>query len=304
MCVNIKKYARGEMSMHSIQELPSEKQHDFWCLLYTTLSEEVLHHFEEAGEAVVRKALRDLGHWQGRQQRAEHIHRGISANISSLFTCGRGAVRDPRCTTDIRLQSDEVRTWDQYTCPMANYWHSCHAERSGMLYCEEYMRALLLGYTNGKGQYHVSKTLADHSDLFCQLSAYLRPANLNDEERADSFGLQAASSGNSADCDKEYLCERGRCFCISLYRILCKTAGEAGQKVYEDALCLFETKAEEMLRNFAYKRGVLCNASYIQEVFPFARAGHLAPVHDAQANTAVSLFVRLAIAPILDKFKD
>ena len=162
--------------MYSTEELPLQDRQDFWNPLYTSFCRTICEKYKVEGEAVIRRAVGSVGYWQGEQQRRDYERSGISTDLNAFFQSGRGAVCDPRSVATIYTQTKEVRLWDQFTCPMSNYWKANNAEAYGLFYCEEYMKSYLSGYTGGKGQFHLSMTLSDKRDMCCQFAAYLRPA--------------------------------------------------------------------------------------------------------------------------------
>lgn len=258
--------------MYSANELPIQDYQDYWNLLYTTFCEHIGDRFSFEGEVMIRKAVASMGHWQGLQQQVEHEAMGLNTNLSSLFRFGRGAVRDPREVIKFYTLEPEMVLWEQYTCPLTNYCMGQHRESYALFYWEEYWNAFISGYTKGKGQFHLSAVLADPRDICCQCSAYLRPANLDAEHWHHAFEKLDNVSDAASLTFMDYVREKAILLCIYMARELETSFGEDGIAVYKEALSAFEKASESVLEDKADRRGCVCDASFLQTVYPFANA--------------------------------
>ena len=241
--------------MYSTEELPLQDRQDFWNPLYTSFCRTICEKYKVEGEAVIRRAVGSVGYWQGEQQRRDYERSGISTDLNAFFQSGRGAVCDPRSVATIYTQTKEVRLWDQFTCPMPNYWKANNAEAYGLFYCEEYMKSFLSGYTGGKGQFHLSMTLSDKRDMCCQFAAYLRPANLDAQQRCTAFEKKAVPEGAASISFADYMQEKAVLLCVFIWKELDEAFGKEGAQLYTNALRRFEKESEAMLEDIAILTG-------------------------------------------------
>lgn len=288
--------------MYSTEELPLQDRQDFWNPLYTSFCRTICEKYKVEGEAVIRRAVGSVGYWQGEQQRRDYERSGISTDLNAFFQSGRGAVCDPRSVATTYTQTREVRLWDQFTCPMPNYWKANNAEAYGLFYCEEYMKSFLSGYTGGKGQFHLSMTLSDKRDMCCQFAAYLRPANLDAQQRCTAFEKKAVPEGAASISFADYMQEKAVLLCVFIWKELDEAFGKEGAQLYTNALRRFEKESEAMLEDIAFRRGIPCGGEFIAQSFPFSLFA-ASPLWSAlSAVKASELFHELVISPLAAKY--
>lgn len=179
--------------MNSIREIPLQNQQDFWSMLYLYLGKNILQVCGRKGEQAIRQALQKLGTEDGLRYRQACLDQGCKTNLRSLFAMGCACSNDPRVRTTVRCDQEQVHLWETYTCPLADLWQDHDQAFLGNFYCEDYQWALIRAYTDGAGQFHTTKKLLCHRtngcrpDNHCCFAAYYRPANVGEEQRAQSF---------------------------------------------------------------------------------------------------------------------
>ncbi len=288
--------------MYSMEELPLQDLQDFWDLLYTTFCRKICADQPAEGEAVIRRAIAEMGRRQGEWQRQEHEQSGLNTDLRSFFLDGRGAVCDPRAAMTLYARTAEVCLWDRYICPMANYWAAHGAEAYGLFYCEEYMRAFLSGYTGGKGQFHMSKVLTDKRDILCQFSAYFRPANLEPEQRRTAFERAPVQWEEPSGSFSDYIREKAVLLCAFLCAELKQTSGAAGLQSFTGALRAFELESESLLEDIALRRGVRCDQDLLERSFPFSLHEPSALWSSLSADEARALLMKFVASPLAAKY--
>ena len=288
--------------MYSTEELPLQDRQDFWNPLYTSFCRTICEKYKVEGEAVIRRAVGSVGYWQGEQQRRDYERSGISTDLNAFFQSGRGAVCDPRSVATTYTQTREVRLWDQFTCPMSNYWKANNAEAYGLFYCEEYMKSFLSGYTGGKGQFHLSMTLSDKRDMCCQFAAYLRPANLDAQQRCTAFEKKAVPEGAASISFADYMQEKAVLLCVFIWKELDKAFGKEGAQLYANALRRFEKESEAMLEDITFRRGIPCDRRLLESAFPFSLREPSTLWDRLSAEEACALFMKTVAAPLAARY--
>jgi hypothetical protein len=69
---------------------------------------------------------------------------------------------------------------------MADLWNEMGGKSLGRIYCEEFHHAMFNAYAP-KAQVNLSQTLTQDGDNHCRFSVYLRPANMDFDERKLAF---------------------------------------------------------------------------------------------------------------------
>lgn len=258
--------------MYNIQEIKLQNQQDAWSLLYLCLSDEMCRSFGLDGERMIRKAVKAMGQWQGSRLKEDHLAQGIPTNLTGLFQYGCGAVYDPRVRGNVQTENEQVRLWEIYICPMADFWKKRDAAALGSFFCEEYMRALVSAYTEGKGQMNVGKTLTCKRDLHCQFAAYLRPANQTSQQREKSFGKN--KSGEFSNYEKQpfsdYIKEKTILLCAFLYDSARTDFGENGEAAFARGLRSFTEELIPILKKHADDVLLACDKEFLLLNFPLA----------------------------------
>lgn len=179
--------------MNTIQEISLQNRQDFWSMLYMYVGKSIMDTCGRHGEAVIRSALQNIAKEDGRRFREECLKQGGKPNLRTLYQLGCGCSADPRMRSAVLNDQEQMRIWEVYTCPMANLWLDNGQSFLANLYCEENQLELLNTYTEGKGQFHLSKKLTCHRengcrpDNYCRFSAYYRMANVDASQRASCF---------------------------------------------------------------------------------------------------------------------
>lgn len=158
---------------------------DAWAKLYLHLARAVTRDFGIDGEQLLRVAVRQFGIDRGLAQRRDHLAAGLKINMENLF--GKGDLPgDPRFRRNkIKLTAQE-RFSETLVCPIASMWREMDGLALGRLYCEEFHHAKFGAYAP-KSQTNLSQTLTQEGDQFCRFSVYLRPGNMDAEERREAF---------------------------------------------------------------------------------------------------------------------
>jgi hypothetical protein len=173
--------------MYNITEIKYQNQQDCITMLYLYLAQSLTDCVGRSAEGTVREAMRRMGKDWGRSLREKHVEAGVKTHLHSLYHVGLEYQTDPRMCEDVIKDSEEVYLWETRTCPLADLWNKAGAGYLGLWYCEEFQRGLLAGYTDGKGQMNQSAFLTCPRDNHCRFSVYLRAANLDGEQRKESF---------------------------------------------------------------------------------------------------------------------
>lgn len=203
--------------MNNINEIKTQYQFDFFIKMYTFTANRLLESCGNAGERAVRNALQKYGAELGESLRRQHLEQGIRTNLASLMASENCCGEDPRFFRHTLKATEQVQLWEVYGCPLARLWKQMGADRAGMFYCEECVHSIVLAYTQGKGQANLGERLTSERDSRCSFALYYRPANLDDEQREQSF-----SSENSPLPSRQYVISD---HFIKLYSRLFEEAG-------------------------------------------------------------------------------
>lgn len=158
---------------------------DCWSILYIKLAKALADAVPVEGEAAVREAVRRFGRDRGEKLRLRHAGCGLKINLENLFTY-YDLPGDPRFKRrKIRLNPQE-RLSDTLVCPIAQLWKDAGERQLGRVYCEEFHHAMFGSYAK-KAQIDLAKTLTQEGDDYCCFAVYLRPANMDPEERKEAF---------------------------------------------------------------------------------------------------------------------
>ena len=185
---------------------------------------------------------------------------------------------------------------------MSNYWKANNAEAYSLFYCEEYMKSFLSGYTGGKGQFHLSMTLSDKRDMCCQFAAYLRPANLDAQQRCTAFEKKAVPEGAASISFADYMQEKAVLLCVFIWKELDEAFGKEGAQLYANALRRFEKESEAMLEDIAFRRGIPCDRRLLESAFPFSLREPSTLWDRLSAEEACALFMKTVAAPLAARY--
>ena len=171
--------------MQREKELEIANYQDTWAKLYLHLAKAVDRDFGIEGEWELRRAVRQFGIDRGLAQREQHLKAGLKPNMTNLF--GKGDLPgDPRFRRNKIKLNPQERFSETLVCPIASMWRDMDGMRLGRLYCEEFHHAKFSAYAP-KSQTNLSQTLTQEGDQFCRFSVYLRPGNMDAEERREAF---------------------------------------------------------------------------------------------------------------------
>ncbi|RJS86576.1 hypothetical protein CW701_02170 [Candidatus Bathyarchaeota archaeon] len=118
---------------------------ELWALLYLAMAREMVEAFGPEGLQALRRAVRRYGELRGRRLRERHEAQGLPINIRSLFEhydlpSHPEMVRRRAILTDDRLDSTVLH------CPYREVWRRYGGEHLGLIYCEEFHRAMWRAY--------------------------------------------------------------------------------------------------------------------------------------------------------------
>ena len=265
--------------MNTIGEIGEQNQQDFLSLMYLYVGKEMLETCGREAERAIRRAVHETGKREGESLREQYEKAGIKTNLKTLYQGTPMCTCDPRLRIKVTAQTEQMRLWEVYTCPMASLWLDQDGAYIGNCYCEEQQHGLIMGFTKGKGQLNLTKKLTCHrtngcrADNYCRFSSYYRAANVNEEERQKSFSgseLKETEKDISKPDVKTYLKKQ----CIRLY---CALYEEAYSQFGQEGICAvslglkklcIETK--KLLSYHADATLRVCDLQFLSENLPFS----------------------------------
>ncbi|HHW27005.1 MAG TPA: L-2-amino-thiazoline-4-carboxylic acid hydrolase [Firmicutes bacterium] len=258
--------------MDNIHEIPLQNQQDCWAMLYMHLCASMVEYCGQRAKGAIREAVRRLSEDRGRTLRESHLAAGAKTNLKTLYG-GFDCLPDPRVRQTILAETDQVRLWEVYTCPVADLWVKAGHRDLGLCYCEEYQHALLKAYTGGKAQVNLSALLTCDRDNHCRFSVYYRRANLSDAQLKESFS-EPGQSGSEVVPTSPSFRDGLNALSIKTYYYLLEVAEErfgkdgvvavtAGLRELAAALApVLKTHADDTLNT--------CDRDFLRENFPLA----------------------------------
>lgn len=247
---------------------------DCWSLLYITLAREFADSVPVEGEAAIREAVRQFGKDRGEKLKKRHIEQGLKINLENLFTY-YDLPGDPRFKRrKIRLNSQE-RLSDTLVCPIAQLWKDLNEKALGRIYCEEFHHAMFGSYAN-KAQIDLSKTLTQEGDEYCCFAVYLRPANMDKEERKEAFSEfdDSYRFPENLNYDEGTHRDGFNMLCIKLGYYMIKQGlellGEQGRIAAVKGLRSFAVAYAEFLFQKSKEMGVDFDRQFVAENSPFS----------------------------------
>lgn len=257
--------------MFNLSDIKLQNQQDAWTLLFFHFCEEITRAFGEKGEMVIRGAVKAMGFYLGKRSMEELAAAGINTNLHSLFEYGACSACDPRAVFGpIREKEGQMRLWDVFVCPIAAFLNKRGASRYALYYCEEYLRAVVLSYTEGCGQLNLSKKLSCPRDVHCQFSAYLRPANLPQPQRERSFGAAASAPGYSKARFSDVISDKTILLCCAMYEKLLEFFPEDGEYVFSRALRSYLPEVLGVMKKHASDTQMPCTGEFLKLSFPIS----------------------------------
>ena len=160
--------------MNTIGEIGEQNQQDFLTLMYLYVGKEMLETCGREAERAIRRAVHETGKREGESLREQYEKAGIKTNLKTLYQGTPMCTCDPRLRIKVTAQTEQMRLWEVYTCPMASLWLDQDGAYIGNCYCEEQQHGLIMGFTKGKGQLNLTKKLTCHRTNGCRADNYCR----------------------------------------------------------------------------------------------------------------------------------
>lgn len=247
---------------------------DCWSILYIKLARALVDAVPVEGEAAVREAIRRFGRDRGEKLRMRHAGCGLKINLENLFTY-YDLPGDPRFKRrKIRLNPQE-RLSDTLVCPIAQLWKEAGEKELGRVYCEEFHHAMFGSYAK-KAQIDLAKTLTQEGDDYCCFAVYLRPANMDREERKEAFAEFDPEYRFPADFIYDEGTHRNgfNMLCIKLGYYLVQQAveslGEAGKKAAAKGLNETAEAFAQFMKAGSCDAGQELNETFLKENCPLS----------------------------------
>lgn len=281
--------------MNNIEEIKGQNQFDCFIKMYTYLTNAILCTCGNRGERAVRNALQKYGEDRGGKLRKAHLEQGIKTNLSSLMAAENCCGEDPRFFRNTVEASQQVQLWEVYSCPLEHMWKRMNSGKAGSFYCEECVHSLVKAYTGGKGQANLSDRMTCERDTYCRFSLYYRPANMDEEQKSESFGPEGSPEAEPVYSVKEHF--------IKLYYYLLKEAaellGKDGINAVAAGLRMLAKDMEEVLKTEADHIGQPVSREFLEEFFPVETEAHKEKLwEEYSANNAEKLLWINFIRPL------
>ncbi len=171
--------------MTKMEEIIIGNLQDCWSILYEELADGIVRTAGIEGEQALREGIRKYGIERGTKMRQRHQELRMKLNLENLFTYF-DLPSDPRFKREKISLNPQQRLSYTLTCPIADQWIRDGKKALGRIYCEEFHHACFGAYAP-KSQTNLAKTLTEDGDNYCCFSVYLRPGNMNEEERREAF---------------------------------------------------------------------------------------------------------------------
>lgn len=197
--------------MYELHELTEQNKMDFWSMMYSNLSKEIISTLGRGGEKVIRESIRRYAKKQGEKTREELRSNKININLDSVFKDGIEYMKDPRFRYNVQEQNEEVFIVDVITCPIASIWDMKNTNNLGRMFCEEFHHAYSKEYSFGISQTNLTKSLTHKNDGIyqgdnhCRIAIYMREANLPKELREICFHFDSIDKSNKKNINNKYL---------------------------------------------------------------------------------------------------
>lgn len=258
--------------MYSYGEIQFQNQQDCFNALLLTLFRNLMSVMGRKGETIIRRAVQNFGFYLGKKAEEKITAEGKLPNLKEA-ALQEDIFIDPRFRIfPIRVRQQEL--WAEvHTCPIADYMKNQGASDIGLMFCEEFCHAYFKGYSGGKAQANLSKTLMSSFDNHCRFSIYYRPANLDAADREKVFDLNTTQ-------EEAVLPPRGMLHSteslqeayLLLYGCLYDMAEDIGGM---EGLCAVAMGLRELagnqkaaLEKWAEARRRECDEAFIEENFP------------------------------------
>ena len=183
--------------MNNLEEIKFQNKFDYFAKMYGFIARSMMEAGGKRGERAVREAVIRYGRDLGEGIRKAYLELGKKTNLHTLFQMEPCCGTDPRFKRNIIKDTEEVQLQEVYHCPLAEVWKREDCTEAGRCYCEELAHSLLDAYTDGRGQANVSNSMTCDRDFFCRFAFYLRPANMDEDQKEQCFGNRGEESGRS-----------------------------------------------------------------------------------------------------------
>lgn len=252
--------------MNSLEEIKSQNKFDCFVKMYGYIAQAVLDAGGNRGERAVREAVIRYGSELGENLYKLHTENGKRTNLHTLLAAENCCGEDPRFHRHPVKDTEQVQLYEVFGCPLETIWRKDGCTQAGKLYCEECVHSLLKSYTHGKGQANVSNMMTCERDSFCRFALYLRPANMDEEQKEQCFG---AGREKEADERKEYRTEE---HFLLLYGHLAAAAEEVlgldGTAALIRGLNRLADSTALSLVKEAERTGEVLNGEFVRKYFP------------------------------------
>lgn len=262
--------------MNTIGEIGEQNKQDFLTLMYLYVGKSLMDICGREAERAVRLAVHETGKREGEALKAKYEKEGVKTNLQTLYQGAFMCTSDPRLRMKVTADTEQMRLWEVYTCPLASLWLDQDGAYLGNCYCEEQQHGLIMGFTGGKGQLNLTKKLTCHrtngcrADNYCRFSSYYRAANIEPQQRAASFGIPGEEQ--KANISLPPVSEDLKVRCIRLY---CALYGEAKKMFGAEGVCAvaqglkkLQEETEKLLSYHGEATLRTCDRQFLEENLP------------------------------------
>ena len=269
--------------MNNLEEIKFQNKFDYFAKMYGFIARSMMEAGGKRGERAVREAVIRYGRDLGEGIRKAYLELGKKTNLHTLFQMEPCCGTDPRFKRNIIKDTEEVQLQEVYHCPLAEVWKREDCTEAGRCYCEELAHSLLAAYTDGRGQANVSNSMTCDRDFFCRFAFYLRPANMDEDQKEQCFGNRGEESGRSGQYPVE---DRF----LLLYGHLAAAAeeflGQDGLAALADGLDQFLEDAVKTLKKEAEHTGSALDDSFVSLYFPVEIPGQTQECREESSGAA------------------
>lgn len=213
---------------------------DAWALLYSCIAQALDQKFGAEGRSVLRRSIRGYAAERGSRRKDELRAEGLSVDLRNLCTAGCDFPIDHRTEVEWIKTAPQELFANVAHCPMAKLWADTGVSDLGCIYCEEFYHAYFKSALFHKVQVNLTQMMTHERDELCRFSLYLRPANLEETQRAVCFGKEEVSGESVARVPvKDMIRSQWALFYTHCYANIQAAFGEKGLLVLKEALTSF-----------------------------------------------------------------
>ncbi len=292
--------------MNTINEISLQNQQDFWSMLYIRLAASLRDVCGRRGAETLRRALRQMAEEEGAALRGRCEGDGTAADLLTLYAPGTDCFADPRMRRNVVTAEPQIRCWEVHTCPAADLWYNEGLPGLGQIFCEEYQRGLVRGFSAGKGQLNLTKKLTvrrtngTRPDNHCCFSAYLRAANMDDAQIETAFGPGRTRSAAVPDAAASVKSLTVRTLCYLTDRAE-QDFGKEGLCAVSEGLRALVEPTERMLRHYAEMTLSTDLGQFAAQNLPLALDGSDAIWDEYAGGKAKHLFLTVFAGPLRER---